>query len=69
MTDVKLFASKATGALKADQENYKRNFEGCTLEHVYFKAFMDEPGSDICVQFFIKLISFCSNKLYYYSNI
>lgn len=65
LTDVKLFASKATGALKADQENYKRNFEGCTLEHVYFKAFMDEPGSDICVQFFIKLICLENNRVIY----
>lgn len=56
LTGVKLFASKATGALKADQENYKTNFDGRTLEHIYFKTFIEAPGSHMYVQVFIKVI-------------
>lgn len=56
LTGVKLFASKATGALKADQENYKTNFDGRTLEHIYFKTFIEAPGSHMYVQVFVKVI-------------
>lgn len=65
LTDVKLFASKATGALKADQENYRQNFDGRTLEHIYFKTFMNEPGSNMYVQFFIKIICLEDNSVVY----
>lgn len=63
--NVKLFASKASGAQKADQENWKTNFEGRTLEHVYFEAFIDEPGVDMYIQFFIKVVYMEDNSVLY----
>ena len=53
--DVKLFASKATGALEADRCNYRTTFDAKTLENIYFKFFIDEPGIDMNVKIFIKV--------------
>ena len=53
--DVKLFASKASGALKADRDKYSRAFERESLEYVYFKLFIEEPGQDTVVQIFLKV--------------
>lgn len=63
--NVKLFASKASGAQNSDKENYKNNFEGRNLEHIYFKAFIDEPGVDMYVQFFIKVVYMEDNSVLY----
>lgn len=65
VNNVKLFASKASGAEKADREIYKTNFEGRTLEHIYFKAFIDEPGVNMYVQFFVKVIYMEDNSVLY----
>lgn len=62
--DVKLFASKSGGALEKDRDNYKSAFEARTLENVYFKLFIDEPGSDMTVQIFIKVTCLEDNSVF-----
>ena len=53
--DVKLFASKASGATEADRKNYAHSFDSSTLEYVNFKCFIDEPGEDKIVQLWLKV--------------
>lgn len=53
--DVKLFASKSSGALEADRDDYKITFDKKNLEYVYFKFFINPPGEDMNVQVFIKI--------------
>ncbi len=53
--DVKLFASKASGALKADRDRYTLSFNSSTLEYIYFKCFINEPGEAKVVQIHIKV--------------
>ena len=62
--DIKLFASKSGGALEKDRDNYKSAFEARNLENVYFKLFIDEPGSDITVQIFIKVTCLEDNSVF-----
>lgn len=62
--DVKLFASKSSGALEKDRDNYKSAFEAKSLEHIYFKLFIDEPGSDMTVQIFIKVTCLENNSVF-----
>ncbi len=56
INSLKLFASKADGARESDRNNYRIAFDGQTLEYVYFKMFIDEPGRDMNVQAFIKVV-------------
>ena len=63
--DIKLFASKAKGALEADRENYKTTFDATSLEYVYFKLFIDEPGEDMPVQIFIKITCLEDNSTFW----
>lgn len=53
--DLKLFASKSSGALEKDRDNYKITFDGSTLENVYFKFLINTPGEYMNVQVFIKV--------------
>lgn len=56
VNDVKLFASKSSGALEKDRDNYKTTFDGSTLENIYFKILINTPGQDMNVQMFVKII-------------
>lgn len=62
--DVRLFASKASGALEADRELYKTAFDGNTLEYIYFKFIMDPPGEDMNVQIFLKVTYLEDNSVF-----
>lgn len=63
--DVKLFASKASGALKDDRDRYAVSFDSTTLEYVYFKCFINEPGVDKLVQIWLKVICLEDNTVFY----
>lgn len=62
--DVKLFASKAGGAMKNDVENYKTNFERESLEYIYFKFFINPLVKDKIVQIFIKVTCLEDNSVF-----
>lgn len=62
--DIRLFASKSTGALEKDRENYRTNFDAASLEYLYFKLFMDEPGTDMTVQIFTKITYLEDNSVF-----
>lgn len=64
VNDVKLFASKSSGALEADRDNYKTTFDGKTLEYIYFKFLMDPPGEDMNVQVYIKVTYLEDNSVF-----
>lgn len=53
--DVKLFASKASGALEKDRKNYSVAFDSNTLEYVYFKLLFNAVGQEKNFQVFIKI--------------
>lgn len=53
--DIKLFASKASGALEKDWNNYSVTFDSNTLEYVYFKMLFNALGEVKNVQMFIKV--------------
>lgn len=53
--DVKLFSSKYSGALDRDKESYSSTFNGSSLESIYFKLFIENPGKDMNVQIFYKV--------------
>ena len=55
VNDVKLFASKSSGALEKDRDTYKTTFDGNTLEYVYFKFLINTPGEYMNVQMFAKV--------------
>ena len=55
VNDMKLFASKSSGALEKDRDTYKASFDGSTLEYIYFKFLINTPGEDMNVQVFIKV--------------
>ncbi len=63
--DVKLFASKASGALEADRDKYSMAFKRESLEYVYFKLFIEEPGQDTVVQIFLKVICLEDDSVFY----
>ena len=54
--DIRLFASKASGALEVDRDKYSMSFDRDSLEYVYFKLFIEEPGQDTMVQIFLKVV-------------
>ena len=56
VNDIKLFASKSSGALEKDQDIYKVTFNGDELEYIYFKFLIDMPRENMNVQVFIKII-------------
>lgn len=63
--DVKLFASKASGALESDRDKYAVLFDSSTLEYVYFKCFINEPGTDKLVQLWLKVIYLEDDTVFY----
>lgn len=63
--DVKLFASKASGALEADRDRYSTTFEGEDLEYVYFKLFVEEPGEETVIQIFLKIVRMEDDSVFY----
>ena len=64
VNDVKLFASKSSGALEVDRDNYKTTFEGKTLEYIYFKFLMEPPGEGMNVQIYIKVTYLEDNSVF-----
>lgn len=64
INNVKLFASKASGALEKDRDNYKTTFDGNMLEYVYFKFLINPPGQDMNVQIYIKVIYLEDNSVF-----
>lgn len=64
VNDVKLFASKSSGALEADRDNHKTTFDGKTLEYIYFKFLIDPPGEDMNVQVYIKVTYLEDNSVF-----
>lgn len=63
--DVKLFASKASGALEADRDRYSTTFEGEDLEYVYFKLFVEEPSEETVIQIFLKIVRMEDDSVFY----
>lgn len=66
---VKLFSSTAKGATEEDRERFRSAFAQEELEYVYFRQYIVEPGSDMWVQVFIKVICLEDNTVfrdYYY---
>lgn len=62
--DVKLFASKSSGALEKDRDNFKTVFDKNILEYIYFKFIIDKPGEAMNVQAFIKIIYLEDNSTF-----
>lgn len=63
--DVKLFASKASGALEADRNRYSTTFAREDLEYVYFKLFVEEPREETVIQIFLKITRMEDNSVFY----
>lgn len=63
--DIRLFASKASGALESDQNKYSMVFDRASLEYVYFKLFIEEPTQDTIVQIFLKVICLEDDSVFY----
>lgn len=64
VNDVRLFASKASGALEMDRDNYKTTFDSTTLEYVYFKFLIDTPNESMIGQMFIKITCLEDNSVF-----
>lgn len=64
VNDLKLFASKSSGALEADCNNYKTTFDGKNLEYIFFKFFITPPGESMYVQIFIKVTYLEDNSVF-----
>lgn len=62
--DIKLFASKSSGALEKDRDKYKTAFDGKSLEYVYFKLLIDPPGEAMNIQIFIKITNLENNTIF-----
>jgi len=65
VNDVKLFASKASGALEKDRDSYRTIFDSSTLEYIYFKFLINEPGENMNVQAFIKITYLEDNSVFW----
>jgi hypothetical protein len=65
VNDVKLFASKASGALEKDRDSYKTIFDSNSLEYIYFKFLINEPGENMNVQAFIKITYLEDNTVFW----
>ena len=53
--NVVLFASKASGAVEKDWNNYSTTFDSNTLEYVYFKLLFNQQGQEKNFQVHIKV--------------
>lgn len=65
LKDIKLFASKASGALEADRNRYAVSFDASSLEYIYFKCFINEPGRDKVVQIWLKVTCLEDDTVFY----
>lgn len=65
INDVKLFASKASGALETDLDQYSTSFDRNQLEYIYFRLFINEPGSKTVVQRFLKIVCLDDGSTFY----
>lgn len=65
INDIKLFASKSSGALETDIDRYSISFDGDTLEYIYFRLFINEPGSAIIVQRYLNIICLEDDSVFY----
>ena len=63
--EVKLFASKSSGALESDKDKYAVSFDSSTLEYIYFKCFINEPGVNKVVQIWLKVSCLEDNTVFY----
>lgn len=63
LNDIKLFASKASGATEADRSNFKTSFDGSELESVYFYLSFNSPGVAKNIQIFRKIIYLEDNSV------
>lgn len=64
LKDVKLFSAKRSGITEADKNNPSTVFEQSTLEDVYFRFFIAEPGKKMIVQPFVKVIYLEDNSVF-----
>lgn len=53
--DIKLFASKASGAVEGDRCRHATSFDADKLEYVYLNFFFDPLGAERNIQVFIKI--------------
>ena len=67
--DIRLFASKASGALEVDRDKYSMSFDRDSLEYVYFKLFIEEPGQDTMVQIFLKVVCLEDDSIFSVKNL
>lgn len=65
---VALFASKLSGALSADTERYQTSFSARTLECLYAKAEIYEPGRDIRVKSTLKMENLDTGSVFHEVN-
>ena len=63
--DVKLFSSKASGALEVDRDRYSTSFDKNDLEYAYFRLFINEPGTKIVVERYLKIICLEDGSTFY----
>lgn len=64
LKDVKLFSAKRAGITEADKNNPSTVFEQSTLEDIYFRFFIVEPGKKMIVQPFVKVIYLEDNSVF-----
>ena len=65
VNDIKLFASKASGALEADRDRYSTAFKGEEMEYLYFKLFINALGEEAVIQIFLKIMCLEDNTVFY----
>lgn len=65
---VALFASKLSGALSADTDRYQTSFSAKTLECLYVKAEIYEPGRDIRVKARLKIDNLDTGNVFHEVN-
>lgn len=63
--DIKLFSSKYSGAQESDIDRYSTSFDKNELESVYFRLFINEPGSYTVVQRYLKVVCMDDGSTFY----
>lgn len=65
ITDVKLFASKTSGAQETDRDRYSTSFDKNELKYVDFRLFINQPGSKMVVQRYLKIVCLDDGSTFY----
>lgn len=65
INDIKLFSSKYSGAQESDRDRYSTSFDKKELESVYFRLFINEPGSYTVVQRYLKVVCMDDGSTFY----